>query len=483
MTAYLAVDLGTTGCRSILFDSELCQIADSYREYGLVTPRDRWVEQDAGLWWELTKETAKEAIAKSRVRPENIKGISVSSQGITLVPVDEELNPLCNAISWLDMRAQRQAEEIEKAFGQAYMYELTGKKTDAAYFLPKLLWLREERPEIYRKAWKFLMPMDFLTAKLTGSCVTDHSMASGTLLYDIKNKRWSREVLQAYDLSERSLPELRWSGERAGVLLPEAAAALGLSENCVVAVGAQDQRCASLGAGLKKGVVTISLGTAGSICKYWDEPKIEKGGGIGWSAYVNEDSWVTEGVVSTAAASLRWLRDTMFPGESYDLMNEEAEMAAKRASRLLFYPYLEGAGCPDYYEGAEGCFYGLSLASQRGDFALAVMEGIAFQIRIILEKMKAYEDVRTVVLFGGGARSPLWCQIIADVTGMKIRVPVTPEAAGAGAAILAGIATGEFSRREPPVLPCDKIYEPGIRQKELQKKYAWYREKEYRLWR
>ena len=483
MAVYLAVDLGTTGCRSILFDSDLHQISDSYREYGLITPRDKWVEQDARLWWELTKETAREAIGKSGVRSEEIKGMSVSSQGITLVPVDRELNPLYNALSWLDVRAESQAKRIERDFGFPQMYQLTGKTIDAAYFLPKILWLREEKPEIYNKTWKFLMPMDFLIAKLTGNCVTDHSMASGTLLYDMKNKVWSREVLKKYELGEEQLPELRWGGEKAGMLLPEAAKELGLSVDCAVAVGAQDQRCASLGVGLRKGVVTISLGTAGSICKYWDELKIEEGSKIGWSAYINENSWVTEGVVNTAAACLRWVRDTMFPGCGYDTINLEAEEAAQRGSKVLFYPYLEGAGCPDYYEEAEGCFYGLSLAAKRGDFALAVMEGIAFQIRIILEKMKAYEDVHTVVLFGGGAKSALWCQIIADVTGLEIQVPVTPEAAGAGAAVLAGIAAEEFSRQEPPVLARDKTYRPGAGKEKMQQKYERYRSKEYKFWR
>ena len=483
MAMYLAVDLGTTGCRSIVFDSQLRQISDSYREYGLITLENGWVEQDARLWWELTKETVREAVGKAGIPAETIRGMSVSSQGITLVPVDNEWNPLCNALSWLDVRAKSQAEKIEQDLGRVQMYQLTGKNIDAAYFLPKLLWLREKRPEIYRKAYKFLMPMDFLTAKLTGKCVTDHSMASGTLLYDIKAKCWNSQILQRYELEEGKLPELRWSGEKAGTLLPKAAKELGLPENCIVAVGAQDQRCASLGAGLKKGVMTISLGTAGSVCRYWDEPRIEKGGGAGWSAFVNENSWVTEGVVNTAAACLRWVRDTVFCGGGYDVINLEASEAAPKGGEVLFYPYLEGAGYPEYYKDAQGCFYGLSLAAKRGDLALAVMEGIAFQIRDILERMSAYEDVHTIVLFGGGARSELWSQIISDVTELELRVPATPEAAGAGAAVLAGIATGEFERGQTPALTCSRVYRPGARREELREKRRRYRTIEYRLWR
>lgn len=483
MAVYLAIDLGTTGCRSILFDSKLRQISDCYEEYGLITPKEKWVEQDADLWWTLTLKTAKSAIRKATVAAEEIRGISVSSQGITLVPVDENLNPLCYALSWLDMRAEQQKERIEKDFGQRRMFSLTGKSIDAAYFLPKVLWLREERTKIYEKAWKFLMPMDFLVAKLTGKCVTDHSMASGTLLYDIKNKVWSKELLDRYGIEEDRLPRLQWSGEPAGTLLPEVARELGLSEDCTVAVGAQDQRCASLAAGLKKGVVTVSLGTAGSICKYWEEARTDIDTRIGWSAYVNENTWVTEGVVNTAAACLRWVRDEMFPGNGYDRINEEASAAMERGSGLMFYPYLGGGSSPDYYSDAEGCFYGASLATKRGDFALAVMEGIAFQIRIILEAMGAYEDVSSLVLFGGGAKSALWCQIIADVTGVEILVSEVTEAAGAGAAILAGIGTGQFKRDNLPKLVYSKSYKPGERQAESQRKYEKFRNVEYKLWR
>lgn len=483
MAIYLAIDLGTTGCRSILFNSELEQIADCYQEYGLITPKDKWVEQDANLWWSLTVETAKAAIAKANIAKEEIKGISVSSQGITCVPVDENLTPLYNALSWLDVRAEKQTAQIEEDFGQRDMFTLTGKPIDAAYFLPKILWIKEELPEIYAKTYKFLMPMDFLVAKLTGKCITDHSMASGTLLYDIKNKVWSKTVLDKYEIDEDRLPSLSWAGELAGTVLPEVAKEIGLSETCVVAVGAQDQRCAALGAGLKKGVVTLSLGTAGAFCKFWTKPETEGDMRIGWSAYVHNDTWVTEGVISTAASSLRWLRDNMYPGCEYDIINAEAKAAQERGSNLLFYPYLSGASCPDRYPDSEGCFYGASLATQRGDFALSVMEAIAFQTKIILEAMGGTEDINTLVMFGGGSKSPLWSQIMADVLGMEIMVPSTAEAAGAGAAILAGIATGEYSRENCPTLPYGKSFKPGERKKEYEKKYERYRSIEYKLWR
>jgi xylulokinase len=250
-----------------------------------------------------------------------------------------------------------------------------------------------------------------------------------------------------------------------------------------VAVGAQDQKCAALGVGLEEGVVSVSLGTSGAICKYWNEARLQGDRRVGWSAYIRKGSWVTEGVINTAATCLRWLRDVMFPGCSYDIINQEAEEARRRGSELLFYPYLNGAGCPDYYQDADGCFYGISLMTQRGDFALAVMEGIAFQIRIIMEAMNAYEDVQKVIFFGGGAKSPLWSQIIADVTELEVFVPSTSEAAGAGAAILAGMGAGEFSGEQLPSLTGEQGYKPGEWSEAYRKKYERYREKEYKLWR
>lgn len=482
MPFFIAIDLGTTGCRSILFDEQLHPVSSSYREYSLITPREKWVEQDAQLWWKLTQETVREAVCTASVKEDQIIGISVSSQGITTTPVDKQLVPLHNAISWLDVRAEEQAGYLRRDFGDRELFILTGKPINAAYSLPKILWLKDEDPQVFQSAWKFLMPMDYIIGKLTGNCVTDHTMASGTLLYDIKAKNWSTRILQQYGLSADRLPELKWSGEVAGTLTKEAATALQLSEGCLVAVGAQDQRCASLAVGLREGVMSISLGTSAAICKYWNEPHTQGDMRIGWSAYVNEDSWVTEGVVNTAAASLRWLRDTVFPGETYERIDAEAQEALLRGSSLLFYPYLNGPSSPDHYPESAGCFYGVNLSTQRGDFALSVLEGVAFQIRILLEAMQAYGNVHTLVLFGGGAKSELWAQMIADVTGIRIDVPETSEASGAGAAILAGIAAGIFDRKNPPALRQGRRYQPGERRAAYEEKYKAYRRLEKKLW-
>ena len=478
MKYYLAIDLGTTGCRSLLFNDRLRQISDAYEEYGLITPQEKWVEQSAQLWWEMTLRTATQAIADARVDPLSIRGISISSQGITVVPVDAQINPLCNALSWLDVRAEKQTRRLEQEWAGNDLFVLTGKPVNACYTLPKLMWLQEERPEIWKSAYKFLMPLDFLIAKLTGKCVTDHSMASGTLLYDLHNCCWSREILGKYGIEESRLPELRWSGEPVGTLLPEVAEWLGVSKACIVAVGAQDQKCAALGAGLQDGTMTISLGTSGAITKRWNQAKTAEYTQVGWCGYTDRGTWVTEGVINTAGTCLRWLRDEIFSGLGYDIINLEAEAAMRRNSHVMFYPYLNGPTSPDFYPDAEGCFYGINLATKRGDLAAAVMEGVAFQVRILLEAMGAYGEVNRIVLFGGGAKSPIWCQTIANISGVEILVPETEEAAGAGAAMLAARSCGEYLSP----LQCAKHYSPSSKQQDYEEKYRKYRRIEKKLW-
>lgn len=465
MGFYLAIDLGTTGCRSIVFDDALKELSSAYEEYPLLTGMDGMVEQDADLWWELTVKTAHAAMAS--VSPESIDAISISSQGISIVPVDEHAKPLCNALSWLDTRAKDEAEQLKKDFGEEKLLRMTGKPCSAVYTLPKVLWLKKNKCEIYQKAYKLLMPLDFLTAKLTGRFVTDHSMASGTLMYDLEHGCWSQEILDQYDIDAKKLPELSYTGEIAGTVLPEIREMLGLKEHCTVAVGAQDQKCAALGAGLNTNSMTVSLGTAAAVMKEWGSLGKSVIPNTTWCAYTEPNTWVTEGVLETAGTCLRWLRDTMFKGETYTTIDAEAAASIKNGNSLIFVPTM-GKG--------EGAFYGLSLSSTRGDFAAAVLEGVAFELRALLEGMDAYEKNQTIILFGGGAKSDLWCQIISDVTGMEISVPSTEEAAGAGAARAAAKAIGKGAKP----LVCERIYRP---KRDYTDKYREYKRISHHLQR
>lgn len=470
MNIFLAVDLGTTGCRSILFNESLELIGSSYQEYGLITTEQNFIEQDAELWWQLTLKTAKDAIAQSKVDAKQIRSISISSQGITIVPVDKNFKPLCNAISWLDSRCDAELDEIRKYYTDSEITENTGKPLHTYYTLPKIMWLQKHKPELVENAYKLLMPLEFLTARFTGRAVTDHSMACGTMFYDVNNQCWWQEVLERFNINPDQLPELAWAGESAGTVLPEVAKELGLNPDCVVAVGAQDQKCAALAAGLDHDTVTVSLGTAGAISKLNYQTDVKRGK----CSYTQPNVWVTEGVINTAGTCLRYIRDLFYKDEPYRLIDEEAEVALKNNSSVFFYPYMSGPSDPDFYPDSTGCFYGIDLTSKRGDYALAVMEGIACQIRIILEAMGSYEKIDEMVVFGGAAKSDLWSQIIADITGITVCVPSTAEAAGAGAAILAAKGAGI----DLAPLKIAKKYSPKT---DCNEKYAHYRKIEKKL--
>ncbi len=472
MKFFLAIDLGTTGCRSMLFDEKLSLLASEYKEYGLIAPRADWYEQNAELWWELSLDTMAAAMKKAEIDPRDVRSISISSQGISIVPVDESLNPLCNALSWMDGRAVSETKLIADTLGDEEAYTLTGKRVLSAYSLPKILWIKNNEPEIWSKTYKLLMPLDFLTARLTGKLVTDPSMASGTLLYDIHAGKWHAETLERFGIPEEMLAELRPAGSRVGNVLPAVAKKLGLSEDCTVAVGAQDQRCAALGAGLDMDSITVSLGTAAAICKLWKNCDNENNRSVGWSPYVYPHTFVTEGVCNTAGAALRWLRDIMFPNDSYKTIDSEAAYARARGTDVIFHPYMSPCPYPRYNTPATGTFYNLSMATTRGDFANAVMEGVAFQVAEVLQIMDKENTSSRLVLFGGGAVSKLWQQIFADATGKEIVVPEIAEAAGVGAAMLAGIGSGDFSLDSLPKMPLVSSVVPSSLSDETRERYA-----------
>lgn len=481
MAYLMAIDLGTTGCRSMVFNDTLRLLGVDYIEYGLMTPKPNWYEQDATLWWETACRTMQAAIAKAGIDGKRITALSISSQGISIVPVDRRFQPLRSALSWMDTRAEKEEQQLIRELGQEETFLRTGKRIAATYTLPKLLWMQAHQPDVFQAADRFLMPLDFLTAKLTGRAVTDPSMASGTLLYDMRAGCWHKPTLARYGIAEHKLPEILPSGSVAGNVLPEVAEKLGFSGDCIVCIGAQDQRCASLGAGLAKGVVTVSLGTAAAVCKLSDRFAPEEGMHVGWSPYVFSGEWVSESVAGAAGASLRWLRDSVYQEKTYDTINREAQRAREKNSAVTFLPYLCGPGFPNFDPASTGCFYNLTLAAERGDLALAVMRGVVCQIREILESMDSGNGTKRLVLFGGGAKSALWRQLFADGLGIPVSIPENAETAGVGAAILAGLGAGVFRKEQLPQIPVLQVCQPSVLTQEEEKQYLRFRTLEHKL--
>ena len=446
MPLLLAIDLGTTGCRAAVYDENGQCLGDSYREYGLITRSASEIEQDAEMWWQLTCIVVRAALERSGGDRRSVRALAVSSQGISFVLVDRAGRPLGNAISWLDTRAAAESASILARYSAERLFAITGKRASPAYVLPKLLWLRQHRPDQWSRAWRVLLSHDYLVYRACGECVTDHSLAGGTLLYDLHAANWSDELLAAFDVAPELLPGLRWAGTPVGTLRPAAAEELGLTPATIVVVGGQDQKCAALGAGVTAGVATVSLGTAAAIIQTMDAPRNDTLMRVPTFSFVQPDRWVLEGVIGTGAGSLRWLRDLLAGEADYDALVAAAAEVSPGADGLVFLPHLSGAGSPHWNDAARATFHGLSLATTRAHLTRAVLEGVAFQIRANLEVTQDLAgDVNQVIVFGGGARSALWNAIIGDVVNLPIATTPTVETAAVGAAMLAGVGSQVFA--------------------------------------
>jgi len=444
--ALIGLDIGTTGCKGIVVDNKLNILSEAYMEYPLINISEKEVEQDANDWWEASKHVVKSLIQKAGKGNLNVRGIAVSSQGITFVPIDKNINPLRNAISWLDTRAIDEASLILEKYNKEYLYKITGKSINEIYTLPKLMWIKRNEYQLYENTHKFLMLHDFIVAKLCGKFITDHTIASGTLAYDINSQNWWKEILSDFNIDINKLPEIKYSGNVAGNINPKIAFELGLKENVVICVGGQDQKCAALGAGLEESKVSVSLGTSTAIESIFNKPILDEKMRVPVFSYLFKGKWVMEGVISTSSVSLKWLKDTFFMDCSYTELDNMATDTNEIPANVFFYPFLGGMSSPNWYEEAKGTFYGINLSTTRGEMIKSVMEGIAYQIRCNLEVMKTNHNIiNEIMVFGGGAVSDLWCQIISDITDKDVKTLFTAETASLGAAILAGLGCGLFS--------------------------------------
>lgn len=460
----LGIDLGTTGCKSMVFDEKGTICGSDYIECDLIMTDDG-IDQDANLWWENVKQSVKSSVGQAGISGEEIAALSVSSQGISFVPIDKDGNTLQNAISWLDGRSTEELALISKKCNEKDVFYHTGKLI-RAYVLPQFMWVRDHRREVYDKTYKVLMPMDYIMYKFTGKTVTDLSMAAGTLCYDIHKKEWMPEMFEKFGIDQNMFPELGVLGDVVGTVLPDVAAELGLSEKTKVVLGAQDQRCASFGAGISEGIITISLGTASAICAICDEPLIDDQMKVTCCG-LDRDRWMLETVVGTAGVAFKWLKNTMFENLSFRDLDVKAEQAAPGSSGVMFFPHLS----EDTGGSAKGAFMGMSLQTKPDDIIRSVLEGISYQINMHIKNMERIGAIGNEIrIFGGGAKSDIWCQIIADVTGKKVVVPRTNETANLGAAIIAGIGAGVFQDFEDAYRIAggiSKEYMPNLENKEL----------------
>ncbi|MBU0609816.1 MAG: hypothetical protein KKI08_18170 [Armatimonadetes bacterium] len=440
MDTLLALDLGTSGCRAEFFGLDGQSLARCHREYGLLSPEPGAAEQDSETWWRSLAACVRDA--RGQFGEAAVLAIGVSAQGHSWVPVDAQLHPLRNALTWLDARSGAQGKALLERYGAAFWGALAGKLPGQWHMLPQLLWLREREQDCLADARHLLCAHDYLVARLTGEVITDATNAATTLLFDIAAGEWSARLLTEHELDAALLPEVLPAGSLAGKLTAAAASELGLAVGTPVAVGAQDQKCAALAAGLGDGTATASLGTATALIARTDAPRFSaEHGAIPCFPYLQPGQWVLEAPLATTGGAVRWLRDAM--ATSYDDMIAAAAAVPPGSAGVLFFPYLAGAAAPFWQGDAHAAFCGLTLATGLGHMTRAVLESVAYDLRANLDHMQALGcAIERLVLFGGGARSALWTEIIAAVSDRPVLAGADAEAASRGAAMLAAQAIG-----------------------------------------
>lgn len=442
--ALLALDVGTSGCRAEIFGLAGQSLGRHYQEYGLATPVPGAAEQDPEQWWQAVVSCTRQA--RAAAGPVRVQAVGLSVQGHTWVPVDAQGRALRPALTWLDARAAPQAQRLLEAHGTAFWGQAAGKLPGPWHLLPQLLWLREAEPAVARAAVRYLFCHDWLVARLTGHPVTDRTQAATSLLFDLRSGQWSDRLLAEYDVPEAALSPVADAGSAVGRLTSTAAVALGLEPAVLVAVGAQDQKCAALAAGLAPGTATVSLGTAIALEALVPEPRFEPDqGAIPCFPWLTAGQWVLEAPLTTGGGALRWLRDVLAesPATSFASLIAAAEQVPPGAEGVRFAPYLAGAGAPYWEPSATGSFTGLTLRTGRGHLVRALLEGVAHDVRANLDCMQALGcPLARLRLFGGGTHSDLWPRVLAAVCDLPTETAVDAEAATRGAAMLAARALG-----------------------------------------
>jgi xylulokinase len=451
MNYYIGIDSSTTATKTLLMDEDGQIVAVTSSEYTFQVPHPLWSEQEAGLWWDATVKSIRKALQESGVDGDAVKGIGLTGQMHGLVLLDKNGEVLRPAILWNDQRTGAQCDEIRARLGKAKLIEITGNDALPGFTAPKILWVQEEEPEIYEKVAKILLPKDYVRYKLTGAYAIDRAGGAGTLLFDIRKRTWSPEVADALGIDLEWLPPTFEGTDITGRVSREAAEATGLKEGTPVMAGGGDQAAAAVGTGaVVEGIMSLSLGTSGVVFATTDEVVIEPEGRLHSFCHSVPGKWHLMGVMLSAAGSLRWHRDTFAPGQDFDSFVQPAADVPAGSEGLVFLPYLTGERTPYSDPLARASFVGLTVRHTLPHMTRSVLEGVSFGLRDSLELMKGagLTDVNQIRATGGGAKSALWRQILADVLGVEIVTVNSREGAAYGAALIAATGAGAFSDLE-----------------------------------
>lgn len=474
----IGVDLGTSGVKVLLAseDGNIC--ADATANYSPDLPHNGWSEQDPEVWWSATVDAIAKLIESYPLARGNITALACSGQMHSSVFLDDRGNVIRKAILWNDTRTTPQVAEIYKTISKEELLENVYNLALEGFTLPKLLWLRNNEPENYKKIDKMIMPKDYINFRLTGVCATDQSDGAGTLLYDVANHCWSEKLINALGIDKNILPPVLNSTDVVGTAIGEITELLGT--NCQVVAGGADNSCAAVGSGMShEGQGIISIGTSGTVIACLNSLTKKADGSVHLFNYSVPNTLYAMGCMLSAGECLNHLKRTFFENISFRDMDKLAEKSPVGSKGLIYLPYIFGERTPHNDPNARGVFFGISGASSQGDFIRSLLEGVAFGIREMYENVAKFTNIQEFTLTGGGAKSYLWSQIIADVMNKPLKINSVSEGPSLGAVFLAMTGNGmcgNLDEIQSAVLKCDKIVYPSPDSNKYEPYYKIYKE-------
>lgn len=456
MQYILAHDLGTSGNKATLYDLEGNLIGSAVHSYRTFYPHNQWVEQNPEDWWKAVCLSTIELLSSTGIPAEKLAVVSFSAQMMGCLLVDCGGVPLRPMITWADTRSGKQEQRMIDAIGAERGYHITGHRLSASYSAAKLLWIKENEPEVYGKAAKMLNAKDYIIYRLTGVMLSDYSDASGTNLLDIEKKEWSQELIEAFGIHADLLPELHASTEIAGTVTIEASNLTGLMEGTPVVIGGGDGSCACVGAGVvQEGKAYNVIGSSSWISmaakKPYFDPEMRT---FNW-VHLDPALYTPCGTMQAAGYSYSWYRDTFCAQELqqakeqktsvYRLLDQQVLTSPPGANGLLYLPYLLGERSPRWNIDARGAFVGMGISTVKADYTRAVLEGVGYNLKIILDILEGYSPIEHITVIGGGAKGEAWLQVLADIWQKTLDVPrYLEEATSMGAAVCGGVGIGAY---------------------------------------
>lgn len=457
MTKYiLAHDIGTSGNKATLISQDGILVRSCVCGYETEYFNGIWAEQDSSDWWQAICQTSRDIIADTRIDPADIAAVCFSGQMMGCLCVDKNGVPLRKSIIWADQRSHKQEFQISQHISQMDFYRITGHRNSASYGLHKLMWIRDNQPEIYENTYKILNAKDYIVFCLTGEFCTDFSDASSNNCLDINTWKWSERIVEYAKIDIEKLPDIKPSTHVVGGVTKRAAEQSGLLEGTPVVLGGGDGMCASIGAGSYKEGRTFSyIGSSAWIATTSEKPIFdEEMRTISW-AHIVPGMYAPNGTMQTAGGAFSWIKNTICQFEIdvaqkknknvYDIINQEICKSKPGSNGIVFLPYLLGERAPRWNRDAKGAFIGLKMQNNRSDMLRSVIEGVTLNMSIILDTLRKQVDITEMLVIGGGAKGEIWRQIMADIYKVKIKVPtLLEEATSIGAAVTGGVGVGLF---------------------------------------